>query len=468
MEVEPYQMCCRKECLEREQSNEISIWERQQQEDADNEQSRFHRSTKHTSGLKRIQGRTRQVIKADPKRAVQKYRRSAAETPMDREHTGPYRSPHDLNVTVDYLLALLSNHGIGDTMIARGKPLSFHSLVEFVEDRIRAVQTDCVKWQGKANRTSLSGNPMVMVQLQAKLVRAHILVLYLMYEHKGYEKTFGKRALTTAISQFWNEFYEGSFIHEEMFQERENKSESCHANDNLLCLLDEMLVYDALFYLQQELCDKDDSTVQTVVIGNGVLESYRSMLCSFPYIAGKLHKLPHFHWAFQLVLQVGLGHWYSVLQHLSIAPLFTARSQQTHALAKCLLGPTLSKFRYKALQAYNVSWRKGEKLVDTELARLLHMDSKSALQFSRSCGLPVTEDTTMDGHTTTSDNNQGFVSLQSVPIHAFENGQHSIRANDAFVFDGLIQPDSRHLWIMDSEGLYIPPSNVMKHLLQPW
>ncbi|KAL7559587.1 hypothetical protein ACA910_006992 [Epithemia clementina (nom. ined.)] len=573
-QVQPYQLCSSEECRERERSNEISIWETSEPASLDGDHTndgihhqgvgtsvtphQHHHDQQHIShqttnkrGQNSNNKKKNDTIKwkVDPRRAVQKYRRAAAAggvtTATTTTSTQPYRSPHDLNVTVDYLLCLLSQeNGIGGERkgLASSEPSpSLRSLVEFVEDRIRAVQTDCVKWQGvttgatttsiktasevKASTTdrsvldeaSLSNNentedPMVLLllKIQAKLVRAHILILHLMRHCKDYEITFGKRALTTAFAQYWSEF-DKQQQREQQEQQQSRNQQPIHHQD-----LDDMLAYDTLFQLQKDLllCERSDDG-----IGQAVLDPYRSILWTKMNATRtnintntQLQQqpislfVPQFRWALQLAVDACLGHWYLLLERIAkLSSQPRLLSPRFQAMAKCLLLPALPRIRYKALQAYNVSWRKGEQLPGKELARLLHFSSSSsycsrrALQFAQSYGLPVA--LTTDGGC--EDNtNTGYVSLQSVPIQLFDQNDNNMNASsqhemasteatqqdDLFVFESVLSlpqlaiisatnNDDGHNshnnsdrnkdvgWRVDGEGLRLPPIETMEKLL---
>ena len=471
----------------------------------------------------------------DPRRAVQKYRRAAAAggSSLKNDTGRPYRSPNDLMVTVDYLLFLLTHNnnknGIGKNNNKNNNYnnvkniYSLRSLVEFVEDRIRAVQTDCVKWQGIESSTvivgSTSSDPppvlLLFLQLQAKLVRAHILILYLMRYCKEYVVTFGKRALTTALAQYWNAYQEVLVVRRRGRTEDTFDPSSMSPMTTMMMEddvsryhLDEMLTYDTLFRLQRDLCEANDDDYGG--IGQPVLESYRSLLCALevdttitqPSSSSPSSKrkrprrqeslaslLPQFQWALQLVVDACLGHWFSLLERLSMESssssclsVVVPPCRRMLVLSKCLLQPALSRIRFKELQAYNVSWRKGEGLDGAELARLLHFSSSFssssssmhlALQFAQSHGLPVTRKntTTVDNDGDNKDySTQGAsVSLQSVPIQPFatkdEKSGGDYNDDDGFVFGDLLDLSTSEKWFLDSHGVCIPSIPVMEQLL---
>lgn len=149
--TQPYTMCSERECRERLETKEISLFEK-----------------------------TNNAM--DPCKMVAKYRRSAA----GMEHREP-RTCEQLEGTVSYLRRLLMES------CATPENLVMAEFVTFLEDRIRAVQVDYT---------------MLCVQskkVQFQILQLHILLLYLMSEKesKMYERKFSIIALQTALSNYW-------------------------------------------------------------------------------------------------------------------------------------------------------------------------------------------------------------------------------------------------------------------------
>lgn len=496
----PYQMCSQHECEERQRTGEVSIWERtdrdrhtdtaqaySQSHSQSNQRpsdSRYHGRSGRGRGRKSARGRFQgqrhddnhtyhrqqkappscRHVSIDPCRAVQKYRRSAAgtETPLTR-------SPKDLLVTVDYLLQLLVQfrrdqepHNKQHQHLLQ--QYSFASLVEFWENRVRAVQVDWVKLQHHSTDHR---------QCQARLVRAHILILYIMMsssEHQqanstatnnrntqqssvsSYEASFGKRALATALAQFWK----SPSSNEDTTDSEQN------ATISLDKLMDEMLVYDALQQIQTMVAQGD------VTIHAQFLESYHHHILLVAQEAvtdASSPRFPGFQWILDnLIPSLVNGNWARILSQFSRAEPPPQFSSRTWILVKCMWAPTLSTVRWKALQTYNTTWMKGESVQVRHVAELLHIpDEARALAWIEACGLPLTTSKNTDGDGPSSSEQK--VVLKAQPIQPWDSvctKKQSFwitRHDDAMVFgtaDGF--------W-MDPQGIRLPPTSTLELLL---
>lgn len=384
----PYYMCSVEECWERVECNEVSTFECPDE----------NRASPPSSERRPKAVKKKRTI--DPYRAVSKYRRSAAGS-SDRF---PVRTLPQLEFAVDYLVELLAYqcappHRVSDDKNKTESPpepqrQSFISAVRFVEDRIRAVQVELVKLQSASK------------SLQLKVVRCHILVLYLMADCslQAYEPKFGVIALQTALSAYWigSGRTGGSADREDCDRDEDTGD-------------DEILSYSALFQLnqslvtQQKAVEKGDNSVSATGVALTIMMLYREHV-------PKPRPLPRFAWTLKLVVSVELGHWWVVLHEL-LEPK-TKLNEPFLTLARCCLVSSLGYIRWKALQAYNVSFGKGEAVSGQNLGQLLsfapskrayatstlddeddmgdgavvdHAGAEAALRFGQSAGLPISE-----------------------------------------------------------------------------
>lgn len=151
----PYVMCSREEMKDRTRTFEISRFER----DDDHDETDDNRGS---SSLQRMVQKTkhRTSKKADARRVVQKYRRSAAGCVF----TYPQRTLADLELTVHYLLLELFPSHVHDN--------AFH-VVGFVHDRLRAVQVDL----SRIGRHNCIRNGIIMM---SRMIRYYALSGYLL------------------------------------------------------------------------------------------------------------------------------------------------------------------------------------------------------------------------------------------------------------------------------------------------
>ena len=319
-------MCSRQEILFRQRSGEISIFE----------------ATDDTVD------KPPSKQKLDPTRAVKKYRRSAAGTRKDQQY--PPRTIGALIQTVDYLSDLFINW-------QQRPSLSIVELVNFLEDRIRAVQVDLVISQ------------MASKQLQYKIVKFHILSMYLLSDTKTYERQHGKNALQTALSSYWNS-----------------------GNQEVSETDDEILALTAIFELSEDLHCLERDPDGSHTFGAKIMAVYRKHFAS-----SDTKSFPLFQWSLQMISFCNIGEWTNALQSINnIGGNFGV-------FVTCCLASSLSGMRAKALEAFNVSFMKGEKVADHDVARVLAMSDPSACRaFCSQLNLPVEEE---------------MVSFKSAPIH---------------------------------------------------
>jgi len=233
---------------------------------------------------------------------------------------------------------------------------------------MRAVQVDWIKLRS-TNELSL----------HAKVIRSQILILYLLSDSNDYERTFGQRALSSYLAQFWKDYH---------YHVESDDSVVAIVDSGALALVDEMLLYSTLFQLQQDICSKATAAYceNDIVIGQSALETYRS-LQEQQRRQHSTNDFALFQWALQLFNECCLGHWHSLLHHLALP---SALSSPISILVKCIMAPALAKIRWKALQAYNVSWTTGEKVTTTDFVKVLQFPTPAeALNFAQTFGLPT-------------------------------------------------------------------------------
>lgn len=353
-------MCSKDEWKERQTSREISVFE----------------ATAASTHL------PQQRRRLDPCRAVAKYRRSAAGTTRSREP----RSYQALETTVFYILEILATQ--------RDSSNVQHTLLEtvnFVEDRLRAVQVD------------LTITCIASKYLQSFMIRAHILILYLLVDLSQYQAKFGHQALQTAFSNYWLEI------------------EQAETDEEIMCL-------ETIYELSKSLQMQGDSSAS-------IFYSLRKHVT--------ISDLSLLQWTLKLCSAATLGHWHCLLRLL----YDTAVPRRVTILARCLLAPCLPSIRWQALQAYNVSFTKQEAIPGVDMVRLLFFESdEKALDFIENvAGLPI---------------EKPVVLFKATPIKPFTKCSLAIR-EDNFVFD----EDSNDVSRIDENGTRIPSLSFISRLL---
>ena len=395
MNVSPYTMCSQKECADRQSHKQVSVFE----------------CVDPSAPIpQRIM---------DPSLAVAKYRRSAAGS--DRIY--PVRSLDQLELVVSHLLTLLVDR--------RPKPdhlqQSLFDTVQFVEDRlVRLInqirsnknETTSHHWSccnQRAVQVDMVLSQTTSKQLQHRIARCHLLILYLMIDCKEYQHALGHKALETALSSYWS-FENGN---------------GCETDE----WDDEMLALTTLVQLDSFLQSRRPTTSTSDHDSFSFQEMYTLYRRHIP-ITRLPSTYPLFQWALKLTADVQLGLWHIVLRRL--------RKNDTGfgILARCCLAKSVPYLQFMALATYNVSFAKAEAVPVEDLVRLLQFsrdsssldngdsrgtdanDSRASaddacLAFGTLLGLPVHE-------------NRCALVLKSVPIGDLPT---SVRArNDRFVF----------------------------------
>lgn len=370
--LSPYSMCFAEECKERQAQNQVSEFE----------------ATKET--FDKLP--TQRII--DVRLAVAKYRRSAAGDICRR----PPRTLAQLETAWQHLLSIFVRQSIFTEM----SPRSLRNTVSFVDDRVRAIQTDLVMLQ-KASSS-----------LQVELVRYQLVCCYLLSEvpRHYYEPKFARRALWTALTAYWN--------------------------DNSRKYDDEMLCYTALCQVATCLIQLETGTV-----GGGWDDSAQSGFGTILLLARHCQpskSYPKFHYALDIAGQAVLGYHRNILSILS-----KKANDEFFVICKCCMAPALNVIRLGALRQYNKAFGKLEHISGQEMTRLLFLPSaKSALEFCASVGLPVENES---------------VVMKAAPI-SISSPLSSSRHEDTFVFGS---PDC--CGRVDDDGVLIPPESLLQSLI---
>jgi SAC3/GANP family len=328
--LRPYGMCSREEVADR---FEVSIFEATDD------------SWQSPAGQRRM----------DPHRAIVKYTRSTANvsscSSKDEHGRYPVRSISQLVDTVHYLLGtVLATQLPGNSALNR-PPASFLSTVHFVEDRLRAVQVDCTRWQNNCTKQEAEQ----LRRLQFCMTRGHIFISSqtTAYSEAQYSSTLGRTARDQALAAYWAHVTESD----------------CQSMDDailcwtLLCHLSSCLTQHEAFA-----ADTPISQADTPLLPYSIVALLRKRESS------KLSALLRFRWALALTVDVSLGHWTVALRQLRDGPTIAAQTGAFGVLARSCFRPNnIVYMQWKALQVYNFSWMKNETVSTAELARLLSM-----------------------------------------------------------------------------------------------
>ena len=337
-------MCTETECQERQSSGEISlfesIWPPPEVDNEDNTKTK----------------QNRRIV--DTHYAMTKYRRSAAG--FDAKHRAPSRSLEQIMCCVsqlEYILCHQQQPPKNSNTMSSFPRQTLSGTVGFVEDRIRAAQVDMV----------VSQQPSAAIQY--RMVKCHILILYLLGKVNAeatsckYEATFGRQALSAAMTNYWEEP-----------QEHFSRNHSNH-DDDILCFM-------ALQQISQYYTDNNGNRSTESL--SFILDYYRR---NVQVHRQQLKDFPRFQWALQLVHLAIMDRPQSILRQLAelgdsdinstesntgLAGSF-ACSTEFAVLCRCCLAPgVVDTLRFQALEQYNKIYMKGEKVSTKELARLLY------------------------------------------------------------------------------------------------
>jgi hypothetical protein len=357
MQPAPYSMCSRKEC----ESREVSVLEATPE-------------TCFASAKMRIM---------DPCRAVSQYRRAASTVQY------PSRTPQDRRLTVEYLGSILCTQQTAYQPSSSVKTRQKHALisrvslkeaVDFVQDRLRALQVECIQEQDFDKK------------MQFRVICMQILILYLVSDNPSYTRVFGEDALKLSFDHYW------------MSSDIANgRNDNCDAtanngdntNESEQAMDDKILSWQLLFMTSQ-VCVKhfqaDSSTLaesRGVPVGSLSSLMYRHvrrylqqgrMSSNLQNNSNSIRSLPCVSWALGIVNAVSRSEWRTVLSLLRPPSLDALDTIAVHnqpgfnmycVLVRCCLAPCLPWIFMDYLHMYNQALMKQEALTCQEVARIL-------------------------------------------------------------------------------------------------
>jgi hypothetical protein len=465
--VAPWSMCSENEALDRSSHKELSSFE----------------STVDTYKLlptKRI---------PDPSLCVKKYRRSAAGGGAQMYQDEKIRSMEQLELTVDFLMCVWSQQ---KSRMEMQKAL-FLQTVNFVDDRIRAVQVDLTKLLGglKVNHSNIIWAR--VRELQATLIRYNIFTHYLLSNLNAskYEWKFAHTALTTTVSSYFSTFH--------------------HQDEHIdLKEMDEIMSYASLLHLatvirgQESAVPSASSTGQQCGLALSDGSGISSLLSLYQKFLGDhtFSKLKKYRWVLDLASEYENGNYLVILRMLH-----DDDGSKWRILSRCCIAQVLPIIRIGLMRQYNKSFAKEEKVTGKDLQHLLHLPSEDiAITFCEDIGLSTTA--SIEGGI------RDCVIMKVSPISIAEDSISKVtnpgRSEDSFVFGTMewykewkelpksawdtesdrekkesigtmtslqmtllkmdisvktekSNPDIR----VDGDGILIPPASILKDIIQP-
>ena len=358
--VLPYEMCPRDECTSRVRTKEISMYERPS----------FTTSPSSSSSSS---------LSFDPCKVITKYRRSVAAVSIQGNNK-TIRSPSSLATTIQYLM-----HHIYIRIVHQSS--SFRSKLEFIEDRIRAVQVELVQQQASSSLLSSSEMQTIQKTIQYNITKYYIITLYIMSEDANtaaatttnqckYETTFAQRALQTSIYSYLN------YI--------ETTATTTSSSNSSKMMDDEMMAYFLLTQfnqqlLQQSLPQNDD---EYSTFWYNVTESYRKLTSSSSLDDNAANQLlllqqPFTRYVLDIIRHYVNGQYQTALQMIRYVASSSSRTTDSSSyyttgdwrrfriVLRCSLAATYVRMRYQIITVWNRSARPNEVVPLPEVARLL-------------------------------------------------------------------------------------------------
>lgn len=297
----------------------------------------------------------------DPMKCVKKYRRNAAGGGVESKNNPCKndwkRSLHDLLLSTDYLLGTIFARQQNDSMQEKE---SLVKTVNFVDDRLRAIQVDLTTLMGSMSEVDGCNLGMVR-EIQMKIIRYHILTRYLLSSldtNNKYEWKFADTALTTAITCFLATFH----------NKKRNEEE-----DNIL---DEVLSYASLLHIAAIVKRNELALPQTSITGqrcgialeNGegfsailglyrkyTIKSYDGLKC-----CGELY--PKYALALKIAVCIDTGNYLSALNYLNPKKqgALISEEERWRILSKCCMAQAIPMIRMGLVRRYNKSFGKQE------------------------------------------------------------------------------------------------------------
>ena len=405
-----------------------------------------------------------------PQLVVKKYRRSAAGGGVN-EQMESMRTLDQLNGTVNYLMEIFArqmppnnfseNDALKDVASRdiTQKQFSLCDTVNFIDDRLRAVQKDLVTLVGdfedpSCNTGRLRSNgktKTILRQMQAKMVRYNILALYLLSDLPAdkYQVKFGTVALRTCLTSYLN-------LSRNLEDEYDESNDEAKRSLNTeLRIKDEIMSYVALFHMSAVVRSEETAVASSSASsasshlmeesgsGWGALFSSFCKYASVSQSGYLLDSCPRWEWALELAAAIQSGNYQQYFVLLKRGPTYQQKisvsiNSQTASddarfliLARCCCSSSLNLIRLSQLRRYNHSFGKGEKVHIQNIARLLRFSNdKSATEFCRNSGLPIIDE----------DPSKCYVTMKAAPINVSDKVSTSKmcnpgRKNDMFVFD---------------------------------
>jgi hypothetical protein len=332
--------------------------------------------------------------KPDPFKCVKKYRRSAAgggvqSQSLENGNLGE-RSLEDLEITVDYLLGQIFAHQRSDGM---EEQLSLVKAVNFVDDRLRAVQVDLTTLLGKlsaANAIDMSVWTTVR-RMQVKLIRYNILAQYMLSSLASdkYQWKFAQKALTTAISSYFATFH--------------GRHEQQYLSDTDEKDLDEIMCYAALLHIVTVVKKNEVALPQSSSTGQqcgmaldwgqgisailGIYQKYVSPSTRTHNDRPDEKMYPKYQWALRIANAIDCGDFLFALRLLkptreiqSKNDCAISRNECWSMISRCCVAQIVPILRIGLIRRYNKSFGKQEKVKDTDVSSkmmiyILQLDS---------------------------------------------------------------------------------------------
>ena len=302
----------------------------------------------------------------DPMKCIKKYRRSAAgggvQPQYKEDGTEWKRSLDDLEISVDYLLTIYANQQ-SDGMQEK---ISLVKTVNFVDDRLRAIQVDLTTLLG--NMGDLDAESLNLVRrIQVRLVRYNLLTQHLLSSLGAdkFEWKFATTALTTAISSFFATYHG----HNTDTGETSN--------------LDEVMCYAALLHIAMTLKNNEVALPQTSSTGQGcglatdggdgmsaILGLYRKHVQKTTHSFNN-GSFPKYEWALKVGGATETGDLFTALKLLAPKPGDLEEIDDEgrwKICSRCCIAQAVPLIRIGLMRRYNKSFGKGEQVKDDNVS----------------------------------------------------------------------------------------------------
>ena len=442
---------------------------------------------------------------AHPRLCVQKYRRSAAGGGASEQLYAnvPPRSLSDLHVTICHLLC---------TLVATQRPSSDYRIqysladvVNFVDDRIRAIQVEYITHymshllqasalNSASEKARYTKSLALAIDIQVRCIRHSIFSQYLLRgapkanAHGKFELKFNVSALRTALTH-------GVDLLKKYIM-------NCYKDfDSYISTLDEIMSYSALMHLCGVIMstrtenESFASCIPWLILDSGTgFSAIEAMWNDLPVQCRRKGAFPKWNRVLDLVAEYCLGNYIKILKMLSgnnmtsnseIESLervstkslissdvsneltsalenlkldYTANQSplsvidldnlsehpdaRWHILQRCCMLPCVPVIRLLMLHHYNKAWMKNEWVTASDLSDLLIMEN--ALCFAQLAGLPTSEMTKVQFKAT------------SISSNITANDLNCKSREDSFVF-GMVPPKS---WRVDQDNVLVPSEHL--------